>query len=190
MPRRRPWSGPQPLRRTLLTPSISPDYYHDHIHTHKSHFFSIPTSLPPPNPSNTHRPPGPSQPLGYSRKFWYTPTLSTTTSISSITSPAEPSPNQGPNQKRLWLDPHQLPLLLEGRRRVALIDDAVSSGSTLLAAWQLLETLGVDVVVCGVAMKQGSRWRETLGEERAGRLVGVFDSPLLEAVPQGWTYRT
>jgi hypothetical protein len=29
-----------------------------------------------------------------------------------------------------------------------------------------------------------------LGEEKAGRLVGVFDSPLLEAVADGWTYRT
>jgi adenine/guanine phosphoribosyltransferase-like PRPP-binding protein len=73
---------------------------------------------------------------------------------------------------------------------VALVDDAVSSGTTMLAAWQLLETLGVTVVVCGVAMMQGTKWKEVLGEERAGRLVGVFGSPLLEAVEGGWTYRT
>jgi hypothetical protein len=56
----------------------------------------------------------------------------------------------------------------------------------MLAAWQLLESLDVKVVVCGVAMRQGSKWKEVLGEERASRLVGVFDSPLLEAVPEGW----
>jgi adenine/guanine phosphoribosyltransferase-like PRPP-binding protein len=120
--------------------------------------------------------------MGYSRKFWYDANLSTP--VSSITSPSHEL-----NQKRLWLDPHQLSLLT-GNRRVALIDDAVSSGTTMLAAWQLLEALGVNVVVCGVAMKQGAKWGDVLGEERAGRLVGVFDSPLLEAVPDGWTYRT
>ena len=118
--------------------------------------------------------------MGYSRKFWYDTNLSTP--VSSITSPEL-------GQKCLWLDPHQLPLLT-ANRRVALVDDAVSSGTTLLAAWQLLEALGVNVVVCGVAMKQGAKWKEVLGEERASRLVGIFDSPLLEAVPDGWTYRT
>jgi hypothetical protein len=33
------------------------------------------------------------------------------------------------------------------------------------------------VVGAGVAMKQGRRWEQALGEERAGRVVGVFDSP-------------
>jgi len=69
------------------------------------------------------------------------------------------------------------------------VDDSVSSGTTLLAGWEMLETLGVNVVVCGVVMKQGGNWKEVLGAKRSSRLLGVFDSPLLEAVPDGWTHR-
>lgn len=117
-------------------------------------------------------------PMGYSKKFWYNIELSTP--VSSITSPEL-------GQKRLWLDPHTLPLL-KGKR-VAIVDDAVSSGTTLLAAWKLLELLDVNIVVAGVAMKQGGKWSKVLGSERTKKLVGVFDSPLLEAVPEGWSYR-
>lgn len=118
-------------------------------------------------------------PMGYSKKFWYDVELSTP--VSSITSPEL-------GQKRLWLDPHALPLL-QGKR-VAIVDDAVSSGTTMLAAWKLLEGLGIDIVVAGVAMKQGGKWKEILGVERTKRLVGVFDSPLLDALPEGWSYRS
>jgi len=117
-------------------------------------------------------------PMGYSRKFWYHLELSTP--VSSITSPEI-------GQKLLWLDPHMLPLLKD--KRVAIVDDAVSSGTTMLAAWNLLEKLGVNVIVAGVAMKQGGKWKDVLGPERSQKLVGVFDSPLLEAVPDGWTYK-
>lgn len=117
--------------------------------------------------------------MGYSKKFWYDDELSIP--VSSITSPEL-------GQKRLWLDPHMLPLL-QGKR-VAIVDDAVSSGTTLLAAWKLLELLGLNIVVAGVAMKQGAKWEEVLGSDRTKKLVGVFESPLLEAVPEGWTYRS
>lgn len=116
-------------------------------------------------------------PMGYSRKFWYDDALSAP--VQSITSP---SPG-----KRIYLDPNLMPLL-KGRRLV-LIDDTVSSGSTMLAAWDLLESLGADVVGAGVAMKQGWRWEQTLGAERAARVVGVFDSPLLALADGGWVLR-
>ena len=115
-------------------------------------------------------------PLGYSRKFWYDDDLSA--AVRSITAPAG---------RRVYLDPNLLPMV-KGRR-VVLIDDAVSSGSTLEAPWALLERLGVDVLACGVAMLQGTRWKETLGSERAARVVGVFESPLLQADPGGWVER-
>jgi adenine/guanine phosphoribosyltransferase-like PRPP-binding protein len=118
-------------------------------------------------------------PMGYSKKFWYLPDLSTP--VSSITSPEL-------GQKRLWLDPHVLPFL-QGKR-VAIVDDAVSSGTTMLAAWELLQGLGINVVAAGVAMKQGGKWKNVLGVEKTKKLVGVFDSPLLEAVPEGWSYRS
>ncbi len=116
-------------------------------------------------------------PMGYSRKFWYDEALSAP--VQSITSPVP--------GKRIYLDPNLLPLL-KGRR-VVVIDDAVSTGTTLRAAWDLLEALGADVVGVGVAMKQGRRWELALGAERAARVVGVFESPLLELGEGGWVVR-
>ena len=113
-------------------------------------------------------------PLGHSRKFWYDEALST--ELSSLTTPGA--------GKRLYLDPNQLPLL-EGRR-VLLVDDAVSSGSTLNAAWNLLQRLGVPVAGAVVAMRQGDAWRQRLGAERAGQVQGVFESPLLVLRDDGW----
>ncbi len=113
-------------------------------------------------------------PLGYSRKFWYDDALST--EVASITTP-------GPG-KRLYLDPNQLPLV-EGRR-VLIVDDAVSSAQTLVQVWDLLEALGARVAGAVVAMRQGERWRASLGGDRAQRVHGVFDSPLLRLGDEGW----
>lgn len=116
-------------------------------------------------------------PMGYSRKFWYDEALSAP--VHSITTPVP--------GKRIYLDPHLLPLLRG--RRVALVDDTLSSGTTILAAWDLIESLGGNVVVCGVAMLQGRRWAGRLGPARSAQVVGVFDSPLLQAAPRGWVLR-
>ncbi|KAL2074698.1 hypothetical protein VTL71DRAFT_8477 [Oculimacula yallundae] len=116
-------------------------------------------------------------PLGYSRKFWYTDSLST--EVSSITSPS--------GEKKLYLDPNQVSLI-KGKR-VMIIDDAVSSGKTLKASWNFLDAVGCEVIGCGVVMKQGSRWQAVLGEERAGKVVWVFECPLLRRVDGGWDIR-
>ena len=116
-------------------------------------------------------------PMGYSRKFWYDEALSAP--VQSITSPVP--------GKRIYLDPNLLPLL-KGRRLV-LVDDTVSTGTTMRAAWDLLESLGADVVGAAVAMKQGRKWEQALGAERAGKVVGVFDSPLLKLGDGGWVLR-
>jgi adenine/guanine phosphoribosyltransferase-like PRPP-binding protein len=116
-------------------------------------------------------------PLGTSRKFWYDEALSVP--INSITSPVP--------GRRLYLDPNQRSLL-EGRR-LALVDDVISTGTTLRAAWDLLTAIGGEVVACGVAMRQGTRWVDRLGGERAARVLGVLESPLLGAVPDGWVPR-
>ena len=116
-------------------------------------------------------------PMGYSRKYWYDEAWSVP--VQSITSP-QPG-------KRLYLDPNLLPLLRG--RRVVIVDDAVSTGTTLGAAWTLLEQCGADVAGAGVLMRQGRRWERALGPDRAARVSGVFDSPLLALSDAGWVPR-
>lgn len=113
-------------------------------------------------------------PFGHSRKFWYDESLSV--GVSSITSPAA--------GKRLYLDPHQLPRL--AGQRVVLVDDAVSTGTTLNQAWDLAERAGATVAGAVVAMCQGRRWQQALGADRAARVAGAFESPLLVRRADGW----
>ncbi len=115
-------------------------------------------------------------PLGTSRKFWYLDELSVP--LSSITTPEQ--------TKRLHVDPRMLPLV-QGRR-VALIDDVVSSGRSMLAGLQLLAAIGVEPVVLGVAMKQSKRWRAHLAsfdDKWPDHLVGVLSTPLLSPLADG-----
>lgn len=116
-------------------------------------------------------------PLSYSRKYWYDQALSA--QVQSITAPDD--------AKRVYLDPNLLPLLRG--RRVVLVDDAVSSGATVDAPWRLVESVGAEVIACGVVMRQSERWMATLGAERAAKVVGVFDTPVLAAVAGGWVRR-
>ncbi|TXI11196.1 MAG: phosphoribosyltransferase [Rhizobium sp.] len=110
-------------------------------------------------------------PLGTSRKFWYREELSI--ALSSIT-----TPNQ---EKRLYIDPRMLPLL-EGKR-VALVDDVISSGASIVSGLSLLSSCGIEPVVIGAAMLQSDRWRDrvdTGGKRWSERIVGVFSTPILE----------
>ena len=116
-------------------------------------------------------------PMGTSRKFWYDDALSA--AVVSVTSPVP--------GKRVYLDPHLVPLVRGAR--VLLVDDAISTGRNAQAPWDLLEALGAQVLGLGVAMCQGRRWVAQLGPERAARVTGVFDSPLLRATPDGWVPR-
>ena len=111
-------------------------------------------------------------PLGTSRKFWYTDALSEP--ISSITSPGK--------GKTLYLDPRMLPLL-EGRK-VLLVDDVVSTGTSLAAVLRLLAKAGVVPAGISVAMEQGARWRDVLPEP--GLVRGAIASPILEKTPEGY----
>ncbi|MFV0245061.1 MAG: phosphoribosyltransferase [Qingshengfaniella sp.] len=110
-------------------------------------------------------------PLGTSRKFWYDEALSVP--LSSVTSPG--------GGKRLYIDPRMLPLL-EGRR-IALIDDAISTGTSMVAALDLLKQVGLTPVVIGAAMLQTDRWRDPLA---AVPVRGVFRSPLLRKQETGY----
>lgn len=115
-------------------------------------------------------------PFGTSRKFWYRDDLSV--ALSSITTPEQ--------QKRLYIDPRMLPLL-DGRR-IALIDDVISSGASIVSGLQLLAACGIEPVAIGAAMLQSDRWRERLGSQGVqwlDRTVGVFSTPILERTAEG-----
>jgi adenine/guanine phosphoribosyltransferase-like PRPP-binding protein len=115
-------------------------------------------------------------PLGTSRKFWYRDELSV--ALSSIT-----TPNQ---EKRLYIDPRMLPLL-QGKR-VALIDDVISSGASIVSGLSLLSSCQIEPVVIGAAMLQSDRWRERVdadGRPWSARIVGVFSTPILEKGENG-----
>jgi adenine/guanine phosphoribosyltransferase-like PRPP-binding protein len=115
-------------------------------------------------------------PLGYSRKFWYDDALSEP--VASFTSPQA--------GKYLRLDSNLLPLI-EGRR-VALVDDAISTGATAFASVRLLQRVGAEIAGMVVAMKQTNRW-ETAGPALAAPLAvrAVFGCPLFLRGSEGWT---
>jgi adenine/guanine phosphoribosyltransferase-like PRPP-binding protein len=119
-------------------------------------------------------------PLGTSRKFWYREELSVP--LSSITTPDQ--------EKRLYIDPRMLPLL-EGKR-VALIDDVISSGASIVAGLSLLMSCDIEPVVIGAAMLQSDRWRDRvdLGDKRwSEKIIGVFSTPIFEWSGSGWRSR-
>lgn len=116
-------------------------------------------------------------PFGTSRKFWYLDELSVP--MSSITTA---------QQKRLYIDPRMLPLL-EGKR-IALIDDVISSGASIVAGLRLMANSSLKPVVIGAAMLQSDRWRDSLGQidpAYVSMTRGAFSTPLLKRVENGWT---
>ena len=115
-------------------------------------------------------------PCGTSRKFWYVEELSVP--MSSVTTH---------HVKRLYVDPRMLPLLKE--RRVALVDDVISSGTSIVAGLNLMAAVGVEPVAIGAAMLQTERWRSALAEQSpmwSDRVVGSLATPLLERAGEGW----
>jgi adenine/guanine phosphoribosyltransferase-like PRPP-binding protein len=116
-------------------------------------------------------------PFGTSRKFWYLDELSVP--MSSITTA---------QQKRLYIDPRMLPLL-EGKR-IALIDDVISSGASIIAGLKLLQNSNLKPVVIGAAMLQSDRWRETLSAVDPAFVEmtrSAFATPLLRKLEDGWS---
>ncbi|MGO4907954.1 phosphoribosyltransferase [Pseudorhodobacter sp. W20_MBD10_FR17] len=109
-------------------------------------------------------------PLGNSRKFWYDDALSV--DMASITSPA--------SGKRLYLDPRMQPLLAG---RVAVVDDVLSTGTSIAAVLGLLELVQTTPVVIGAAMLQGTSWQARVGP---CPVEGGFATPILQKTANGW----
>lgn len=115
-------------------------------------------------------------PLGTSRKFWYDEALSVP--LSSIT-----TPGQG---KSLYIDPRMMALL--AGRRVAVVDDVVSTGRSMTAVLRLLEKIGCAPVALCVAMIQSERWRaplEAIDAAWPDKVHGVIRTPLLKRGENG-----
>ena len=113
---------------------------------------------------------------GTSRKLWYDDALSAP--LVSITSPMA--------GRRMWLDPRLLPRL--AGRRILLVDDVISTGSSSLAGLALLRSAGLAPVALCVAMLQGNRWQP--GWPADVPVVGAFATPLFARTGDGWEVRT
>ena len=111
------------------------------------------------------------------RKRWYDDALSVP--LGSITAPAA-----GANAaRRMWLDPRLLDRL-QGRRRVLLVDDVISTGQSAQAGLALLRAAGVEPVGLAVAMIQGDLWRAAW--PGAVPVVAAFATPRFRRVAGGW----
>jgi adenine/guanine phosphoribosyltransferase-like PRPP-binding protein len=66
-------------------------------------------------------------------------------------------------QQKLRLDPARAPAL-EGRR-VAVVDDVISTGASTLAALNLVRRGGGEPVVIGALVTEGSGWSSALGDD-------------------------
>lgn len=119
--------------------------------------------------------------LGTSRKFWYRDDLSEP--LASITTPVGSGAG-----KRIYLDPRMLPVL-EGRR-IVVVDDVASTGSSLVAVLKLFALAGLSVAGIVVAMRQTRRWHEALSpwfDDAEDHVRGAFDTPLFVAAgPDLW----
>jgi adenine/guanine phosphoribosyltransferase-like PRPP-binding protein len=116
-------------------------------------------------------------PLSYSRKFWFDDALSV--SVNSITSP-------GP-EKKVYLDPRLLDRLAE--KRVVVVDDVISTGTTMLAQLALLAKLGIQVAGIVTAMQESRLWMKRLSAADPAypqRVHSVLRSPLFIRSSAGW----
>lgn len=94
-------------------------------------------------------------------------------SVTSITTATE---------QRLLFDRARIPIV-EGRR-VAVIDDVISTGASAGAALRLLRSVGAEPVALGSILTEGATWRTTLGGDAA--LVRSLGSiPVFRPGPDG-----
>jgi adenine/guanine phosphoribosyltransferase-like PRPP-binding protein len=84
--------------------------------------------------------------------------------------------------QRLLFDRARIPVV-EGRR-VALIDDVISTGSSAAAAIRLLRGIGALPVAIGAIVTEGEAWRTTLGDD-ATMVHALSTLPLFRPRPDG-----
>lgn len=94
--------------------------------------------------------------------------------------PVQSITSSGP--QHLLLDRRRVPLIRG--RRVAFVDDVISTGASCAAALRLLQAAGADVVAIGAVLTEGEAWPAALGAQ-AGLVRSLGTVPLFEPAPQG-----
>ncbi len=69
-------------------------------------------------------------------------------------------------------------------RRVAVVDDVVSTGASIQAALSLVRRVGGHPVAVGALVTEGSAWRDRLGDD-AGRVRALGSLPVFRREPSG-----
>jgi adenine/guanine phosphoribosyltransferase-like PRPP-binding protein len=69
-------------------------------------------------------------------------------------------------------------------RRVAFVDDVISTGASAVAALRLLRRAGAQVVAIGALLAESDAWRSALGED-AGLVQTLGQIPLFRPGPRG-----
>jgi adenine/guanine phosphoribosyltransferase-like PRPP-binding protein len=84
--------------------------------------------------------------------------------------------------QRLRMDPARVPAVRG--RRVAVVDDVISTGASTLAALRLVRRIGAEPVVIGTLMTEGSGWRKALGAD-ADMVRSLGSMPLFRPAADG-----
>jgi adenine phosphoribosyltransferase len=85
-------------------------------------------------------------------------------------------------EQRLRLDPARVDAVRG--RRVAVVDDVISTGASLSAALRLVRRIGAEPVVIGALMTEGGAWRAALGAD-ADNVRALGAMPLFHPTPDG-----
>jgi len=73
-------------------------------------------------------------------------------------------------------------------KRVAIVDDVISTGASTGAALRLLRGVGADIVAIGTLVTEASLWREALGED-AHKVRALGSIPVFSSRRIGWSRR-
>jgi adenine/guanine phosphoribosyltransferase-like PRPP-binding protein len=84
--------------------------------------------------------------------------------------------------QRLRMDPARVDAVRG--RRVAVVDDIISTGASTLAALRLVRRIGAEPVVIGTLMTEGSGWRAALGAD-ADNVRSLGSMPLFRPAKDG-----
>jgi adenine/guanine phosphoribosyltransferase-like PRPP-binding protein len=84
--------------------------------------------------------------------------------------------------QRIRMDPARVDAVRG--RRVAVVDDIISTGASLLAALRLVRRIGAEPVVVGTMMTEASGWRAVLGAD-ADNVRSLGSMPLFRPAQDG-----